>query len=238
MVAGLGMMVFPTIQEFAGQWGQHDRAVSQDQQSTRFALAMADAYEVVVSDFESAIVSFEVGALPTTTDGRVIGLAGGQPVTDRAVSDPVGEFKLAATLPPPTFEGVSIRIPSIDLDQVVVEGIGREDLKLGPGHYPGTAQPGYAGNVVISGHRTTYTHPFYDLDLLEPGDVIFVDTPRGSYRYVVRTSFVVDPSDLSPLAATESAVLTLTTCTPKNSADQRLILVADLDGEPEGAKSS
>ena len=237
MVAGAGMIAYPSLQELVGQWGQHDRAVNQDQATSRFALAMADAYGVVASDFEDALVSFEVGALPTTTDGLVIGVAGDQPLVAHAVSAPVGEFSLPAILPPPVFENVSIRIPAIDVDQVVVEGVGREDLKLGPGHYPGTTQPGYIGNVVISGHRTTYTHPFYDIDLLASGDVIFLDTPRGTYRYVVRTSYVVDPSDLGPLAATDDAVLTLTTCTPKNSADQRLILIADLDGEPEGLSS-
>ena len=237
MAVGIGMLVYPTMQQLVGQWGQHDRAVDQDQATSRIALAMTGAYGVVASDFEDALVSFEIGALPTTTDGRVIGVAGLQPQVALAESDPSGDFTLPAILPPPPFEYVSIRIPAIDVDQVVVEGVGREDLKLGPGHYPGTTQPGYLGNVVVSRHRTTYTHPFYDLDLLAAGDEIFLDTPRGTYRYVVRGQHVVDPSDLTPLAATDVAVLTLTTCTPKNSADQRLILVADLDGEPEGVSS-
>ena len=40
----------------------------------------------------------------------------------------------------------------------------------GPGHYPGTPLPGEAGNVAIAGHRTTYAHPFYDLNAVAPGD--------------------------------------------------------------------
>ena len=43
---------------------------------------------------------------------------------------------------------------------VVVEGVDIDDLEEGPGHYPGTALPGQLGNMVISGHRTTYGHPF------------------------------------------------------------------------------
>ena len=43
---------------------------------------------------------------------------------------------------------------------VIVEGTGTEDLKRGPGHYPGTAMPGQVGNFVVAGHRTTYGAPF------------------------------------------------------------------------------
>ena len=108
----------------------------------------------------------------------------------------------------------------------------RDDLKIGPGHYPGTAYPGYSGNVVVSGHRTTFTKPFYDIDLLQPGDAIVLDTPTASYRYIVQHQYVVAPTDLSPLRATDEATLTLTTCTPKGSARERLIVVARLDGPP------
>ncbi len=86
--------------------------------------------------------------------------------------------------------------------------------------------------MVISGHRTTYTRPFHDVDLLAPGDPIIIDTPSGSFRYIVERQYVVEPTDLSPLLATEEATLTLTTCTPKGSARQRLIVVARLDGAP------
>jgi hypothetical protein len=46
-----------------------------------------------------------------------------------------------------------------DYRHVVVEGVGREELKKGPGHQPGTAWPGQLGNVVLAGHRTTYGPP-------------------------------------------------------------------------------
>ncbi len=133
---------------------------------------------------------------------------------------------------PATLRGAIIRIPKIDLSQAVVEGVSRDHLKNGPGHYPGTAIPGYSGNAVISGHRTTYTKPFLDLDLLAPGDEIVVDTHEGSFRYLVERSHVVSPDDFRPLEATDRPLLTLTTCTPKGTADQRLILVAVLDAEP------
>jgi sortase A len=130
-----------------------------------------------------------------------------------------------------TAEGDSLtrlRIPAIDVDVVVVEGTSASALRAGAGHYPGTPLPGEAGNVAIAGHRTTYGHPFADLDRLAPGDDILFDTPVGPYHYRVdRQPFVVDKSDWSPIAATGGR-LTLSTCHPRHSDRQRLIVRAEL----------
>src|SRR5207253_1324674 len=84
-------------------------------------------------------------------------------------------------------------------DKAVVEGVGTEDLKKGPGHYPQTPMPGQKGNAAIAGHRTTYGHPFYDLDSLKPGDDVLVSTKQGKFRYQVDHSTVVDPHDVQVL---------------------------------------
>ncbi len=126
----------------------------------------------------------------------------------------------------------TIRIPKIGLDVVVFEGVTRETLRQGPGHMPGTALPGQAGNAVMSGHRTTYGRPFFDLDLLEPGDVIEVETAIGVHTYEVRESFVVQPTDVWVTDNRDGAWLTLTTCSPKYSARERLIIVAELVDGP------
>ncbi len=122
----------------------------------------------------------------------------------------------------------TISIPTIGLDQVVVEGVGTKDLQLGPGHYPGTPLPGQAGNVALAGHRTTYGHPFTHLDQLHPGDPIVLTTVQGVFDYVVRTSTTVLPTDVAVLDATTGPTLTLTTCTPPYSASHRLVVTADL----------
>ena len=79
-------------------------------------------------------------------------------------------------------EGI-LHIPKIGLTMAFVEGTGRDDLKKGPGHYPDTPMPGTIGNAAIAGHRTTYLHPFYDVDKLQPGDEIIVDTVAGTFTY-------------------------------------------------------
>lgn len=121
-----------------------------------------------------------------------------------------------------------IAIPKIGLSMVVVEGTGEAQLQAGPGHYPGTPQPGQAGNAAIAGHRTTYLHPFYSLDALVPGDSITVTTLQGIFLYHVTGSQSVDPTDVAVVAPTSTPVLTLTTCNPRYSASQRLVVHAAL----------
>lgn len=132
-------------------------------------------------------------------------------------------------------EGIPVgglRIPDIELDAVLFEGVTAPTLRDGPGHMPWTPLPGQPGNAVISGHRTTYGAPFYDLDLLEPGDVIEVDTVIGSHTYTVRETIIVYPTDVWVTEPREGAWLTLTTCHPKLSARERLIVFAELTAGP------
>lgn len=126
----------------------------------------------------------------------------------------------------------AIRIPKIDVDAVVFEGVDTATLREGPGHMPGTALPGQPGNAVVSGHRTTYGRPFFDVDLLVAGDVIEVESAAGTHTYTVRELLVVDPTDVWVADPREGAWLTLTTCEPKFSARQRLVVVAELTGGP------
>lgn len=123
-------------------------------------------------------------------------------------------------------------VDKIGLDAVVFQGVDPATLRLGPGHMSHTPLPGQPGNAVISGHRTTYGAPFFDLDQLEPGDIIEVETAIGVHRYEVRESLVVTPNDWWVTEEREGAWLTLTTCHPKFSARQRLIVVAELVDGP------
>jgi sortase A len=131
--------------------------------------------------------------------------------------------------PPPTGEAVAvIRIPKIGVDQAVVPDVGVADLRKGPGHYPQTPLPGEPGNAAIAGHRTTYGAPFNRLDELITGDDIEVTTLAGSFLYRVTELKVVSPKEISVLDPTPEPHLTLTTCNPKYSAAQRLVVVSRL----------
>jgi sortase A len=127
-----------------------------------------------------------------------------------------------------------ISIPKISLDMAIVEGTDAEQLRSGPGHYPGTPLPGEQGNVAIAGHRTTYLHPFYDLNELVPGDDIDILTVQGLFEYQVVSSQAVAPTDVAVVAPTPTAMLTLTTCNPRYSASQRLVVQAKLTADVLG----
>ncbi len=136
-------------------------------------------------------------------------------------------------------DGVAvIKIPKIGVDRVVVEGVSVADLKKGPGHFPDTAMPGQLGNMVVSGHRTTYGAPFNRLDELEIGDEIVVYDRSGPFKYLVSEKKVVKPTAVEVLDPSSDARLTLTTCHPKFSARERLIIVAQLEGTPRGVANS
>jgi sortase A len=121
-----------------------------------------------------------------------------------------------------------IRIPRIGLDMIFIEGTDPGTLKLGPGHYPGTPLPGQGGNVGIAGHRTTYLHPFWALNELKRGDQIILQTRKGMFVYKVEWLRVINPNDIWVVAPTKIPSLTLTTCNPRFSAAQRLVVRAVL----------
>ncbi len=138
--------------------------------------------------------------------------------------------QVAPTIPAPAIGSAvgTIDIPAIGLSMVVVEGTDEIRLQQGPGHYPGTPLPGEAGNAAIAGHRTTYLHPFYNLNELVAGNPIYVTTTQGTFQYDVISSEAVSPNDVSVIDATTTPELTLSTCTPRYSAAQRLIVHAAL----------
>jgi sortase A len=126
----------------------------------------------------------------------------------------------------------TIDIPAIGANYVVVQGTTTHDLQLGPGHYANTAIPGQPGNAAIAGHRTTYLAPFYNLSSLVAGDPIYITTTQGRFRYDVTDLEVVSPTDVAVLNQTATPTLTLTTCNPRYSAAQRLVVVAALETPP------
>jgi LPXTG-site transpeptidase (sortase) family protein len=132
----------------------------------------------------------------------------------------------------------TLRIPRLgsNWQQTVLDGIDQTFLAKGVGYYPGTALPGAVGNFVVAGHRMTQKQQFRDLDQLIVGDPIAVQVGNKIYLYKVVASKIVKPSDVSQLypvpgkpgSIATKAILTLTTCNPKNSAKERLVVNAVL----------
>jgi sortase A len=128
----------------------------------------------------------------------------------------------------------AIVIPSIDIDFIVVEGTDYVSLKKGPGHYPASADPwDGTGQVAIAGHRTTYLHPFLNLDRVREGDEIQLFTKHGTYGYEVDRVYVLSEAESGrAIVDTVRPTLVLTTCNPKYSSRERLIVTATLTEGP------
>lgn len=149
-------------------------------------------------------------------------------------SGPDGQGTPTPPDPPPVEEGdpvARIEMPAIGVDKIVVAGVDTSDLKKGPGHYPETPLPGQLGNAAIAGHRTTYGQPFFDVDELETGDEIVLTTPSGRFVYRVTGQQIVSPEDYQVVATTDPTVatITLTSCHPKYTARERIVITGELD---------
>lgn len=182
-------------------------------------------------------------ALPTPTPTPVINvivLPGGHTPPDvRGESQPLAvpahlQHLVAeiTPLPPPTpgpEQAQRLVISAIGVDAPVVEGDDWESLKKGAGHHIGSANPGERGNCVISAHNDIYGEIFQRLPELRVGDEIFVHTTSQIYRYVVRQTRIIEPTDVSVMLPTHSPVLTLISCYPYRVDTQRIVVIASLE---------
>ena len=125
-----------------------------------------------------------------------------------------------------------LSIPAIGAEWVFVSGIGADELRLGPGHFPDSPLPGRQGNMALAGHRTTHGAPFSRIDEIEPGDEIILTTPTGEYRYISVGTAIVGPADYSEISTQWPTIptLSLVSCHPKYSTRQRIIVHAVLAG--------
>ncbi|MEV1020790.1 class E sortase [Streptomyces sp. NPDC050264] len=133
-----------------------------------------------------------------------------------------------------------LAIPRLGLRAPVAQGISKPNvLNHGyVGHYPGTAQPGRAGNFALAGHRNTHGEPFRYINRLRRGDTLTVRTSSATYTYVVDKTLAqtsagdggvirsVPRSRVVPSAGYSEPgyYITLTTCTPEFTSRYRLVV--------------
>ena len=118
----------------------------------------------------------------------------------------------------------------------VLESVELYDLARGIGHYPQTQLPGEKGNFAVAAHRATNGEPFRDIDRLEVGDSVFVETREAWYEYTLRRdqivsptgTWVIDPVPGDPGATPSERLITLTTCNPRWGSTTRWIWWGDL----------
>lgn len=117
-----------------------------------------------------------------------------------------------------------IHIPKIGLVHPVYEGVTLTVIDNGPGHWPGSANPGQLGNSVFAGHRVTHSHPFRRINELVSGDDIVFKMQNGTFTYKVTGQQIVNPKDVWIVNPTKDATVTLFACHPPGSARQRIVV--------------
>lgn len=119
-----------------------------------------------------------------------------------------------------------IRIPSLGVNEIIVNGTDHDSLKRGPGRYLGSSMPGEGELVYVAGHRTTYGAPFSRIDQLKRGDRVFVELPYGEFEYEITGSRIVTATQTSVLRSKGFEQLALQACHPRFFATHRIIAYA------------
>ena len=183
----------------------------QEPVSAFYGRVQQDRLEDRLAQLERApVAAVDRRALAALDEGRRVAFAARSLGRRSRAGDPLGR----------------IRMPSIGVSQVFVDGTGAGALRTGPGHYPGTPLPGQRGTVGIAGHRTTYGAPFHDLDELRRGDRIELAMPYGRFEYRVERTRIVPPTATEVTDRVGFDRLILSACHPLYSAAQRIVVFA------------
>ena len=203
-VAGLLTALVLTVNAavLAGGWVSSDEGPGT-------GVELAAGPETVAVDDPVSGFDFEV-PLPLEIDGLAT-----LPVPESAPADPY-----AST---PEVRHGQLEIPAIGLSQPLFEGVTLTAINRGPSHWPGSAMPGEIGNVVVAGHRTTYTRPFWALDELQPGDELIFTIGAERTVYELERLEIVAPEDVHIVDQHHDFRATLFACHPRGSARQRIV---------------
>lgn len=135
----------------------------------------------------------------------------------------------------PVYQPNGIIVPSMLLDQPILEGPQRDMYKVldkGIWRWPAGSTPDKGSNTVLLGHRFTYKNPngvLYHLDKVQVGDTIGLTWDNKKYVYKVASVRTVPPTATEITAPTEKPTLTVYTCTPLWTPKNRLVVTAVLE---------
>jgi sortase A len=182
--------------------------------------------DVVYEEYGSNIVAASRAASVRETlrsEWREVPSAVERPVTTAPAPSTPRRSKGFALLYVPRLRSTAWELP-------VLSGTSDRELNSGVGHHQDSALPWQDGNVVLSGHRTSYGRPFAEIEKLRVGDQVFLETRDAWYVYTLVDDAIVKSEALwvkdatpTPALAGESKVITLITCTPKGSVAKRWV---------------
>ena len=121
-----------------------------------------------------------------------------------------------------------IKIPNINLELPIYLGATAENLNKGATHLSQTSIPlgEENSNVVIAAHRSLFKNEFFkNIDKLNIGDKVIIQTLWDELTYEVTTKNVISPSDSSKiLIQKDEDLVTLVTCHPYGKTSERYIV--------------
>lgn len=231
--------------------GTPDAATGEAGTVRRRALAAGATMGILVAVAAGAVALRPPDPGPALATGDAVGRAvagAAPPTTSRpapsmsvAVNVTMPPLPLPEQLPADYYADVPeqvigrIKIPKFGVDEPLQVGMTLTAINRGPGWWEGTALPGELGNMVIAGHRTTYSRPFNRIDELVEGDQVIFSMPDRDYVYAVRGVIVVPQDHIGIAAQTYAHTATLFACHPKGSASHRIVAKLRLlapDGTP------
>ena len=188
------------------------------------------------ADEPTAVVTELAGsAAPADSSDDDAGSTDAAPSTGAESSAPLPSQPAQPIAPPADPNGFEdqiqlgrMSIPSLGVDEPLLEGIRLTTLDNGPGHWPGTAMPGQVGNVVVAGHRTSHGAVFRDIDRLVPGDVVNFTVDGEVLEYHVTGTEIVEPDAIWIVDPTSTPTATLFACHPPGSTRQRIVVFLEL----------
>ncbi len=208
-LVAIALVLVANVAVLAGVLDRSDAEVDSGPVAAASATTVAPVVEAELDPL--AGITLSTATIPTEVDAAAV-----LPVPEDPPADPYARE--------PEIRHGRLAIPAIGLDQPLFEGVSLTAINRGPSHWPGTAMPGELGNVVVAGHRTTYTRPFWDLQALQPGDeLIFTMADGARHVYALDRLDIVSPTDVHIVEQSHAHTATLFACHPRGSARQRIV---------------
>ncbi|MEH7523832.1 sortase, partial [Bacillus sp. JJ1503] len=213
LVLGIFVLLFPFVQL------GYSKAMSQALQE--------EAQSQFIPEGSSASPSQEITA----------GLhAGKKPTAKMSETEPILQTYQTGLYPKPAPELTAkpktgeiigmLTIPSLGINEAILEGTGKRELAKAPGHLPDSVFPGQIGTSIIAAHNSS---SFRHLDMLSEGMEFTVTTEQGVFTFSVTRQRILHVEDILPDMAYPS--IALETCYPLDAlylTDKRLFVEAAL----------
>ena len=207
VVAGLGVMFFPTASDMYARW-QMSREIAQYNSVAEAEPEDYSAYWTAAEDYNRRLAEGGIFS---------IGIAPEERAEVEQLLNPLGTGMMGY-----------VDIPKIDVHLPVYQGIEEKALQSGAGYWPGTSLPtGGAGtHCAITAHNgLVKAKMFTDLYKLEIGDTFSLSILDRVLTYEVDQILTTLPEDIEPLQIVPGEdYVTLYTCTPTGINTHRLLV--------------